>query len=136
MPDEFRVWKEKVDAVELKKSMPFPTSIAIKASTTPLADVAGTGDESFEPRQAQDSDSSIAKSTKVDSRVETLKAPVYDSQEQAVEAFKEMLADKNVSSVLKMKDVIELCQQDARYNALKTAGEKKQALAEYQVCRH
>ena len=34
---------------------------------------------------------------------------------------------------MKMKEVIELCQADIRYSALKTGGEKKQALAEYQV---
>ena len=34
---------------------------------------------------------------------------------------------------MKMKEVIELCQADVRYSALKTGGEKKQALAEYQV---
>jgi hypothetical protein len=34
---------------------------------------------------------------------------------------------------MKMKEVQDLCQSDPRWNALKTAGDKKQALAEYQV---
>jgi hypothetical protein len=36
---------------------------------------------------------------------------------------------------MKMKEVQDLCQSDPRFNALKSGGEKKQALAEYQVRR-
>ena len=34
---------------------------------------------------------------------------------------------------MKMKEVTDICHTDVRYKALKTAGERKQALAEYQV---
>ncbi len=38
-----------------------------------------------------------------------------------------------VTSIAKMREVQDLCQQDPRWEALKSQGEKKQALAEYQV---
>ena len=34
---------------------------------------------------------------------------------------------------MKMKEVVDLCQSDIRFRALKTAGERKQAFAEFQV---
>ena len=40
-----------------------------------------------------------------------------------------------VLTTMKMKEVQDLCQSDPRFNALKSGGEKKQALAEYQVRR-
>jgi hypothetical protein len=52
-----------------------------------------------------------------------------------MEAFKALLTEKKISTSLKFKEVVELCQDDVRFGALKTAGEKKQALAEYQVRR-
>ena len=36
---------------------------------------------------------------------------------------------------MKMKEVTDICHSDIRFLALRTAGERKQALAEYQV-RH
>ena len=38
-----------------------------------------------------------------------------------------------MSATAKMREVQDLCQADVRWDALKTMGEKKQALAEYQV---
>ena len=58
---------------------------------------------------------------------------VYATTEEAVEAFKAMLTERRVLTTMKMKEVIDLCQSDPRFNALKSPGEKKQALAEYQV---
>ena len=60
-------------------------------------------------------------------------APVYATHADAVDAFKAMLEEHDVTAVMKMKEVIDLCQKDVRFNALKGGGEKKQALAEYQV---
>ena len=38
-----------------------------------------------------------------------------------------------VQATMKMKEVVDLCQGDIRFRALKTAGERKQAFAEFQV---
>ena len=38
-----------------------------------------------------------------------------------------------IGSSMKMKEVQEICQKDSRWNALRTAGEKKQSLAINQV---
>ena len=38
-----------------------------------------------------------------------------------------------IQTTMKMKEVTDICHTDVRYKALKTAGERKQALAEYQV---
>ena len=39
-----------------------------------------------------------------------------------------------ILTTMKMKEVTDLCQNDVRFRALRSAGERKQALAEYQVC--
>lgn len=50
-----------------------------------------------------------------------------------VALVKALLADFKVSSTAKAKEVKDLCQDDPRWNALKTSGERNQAIAEYQV---
>jgi hypothetical protein len=117
MPDEFRVWKELVEAAEQKK---LQQAVA---------------------RAAQAADASLAASAAVETQkkesaaaARAVPAVVYASTAEAAEAFKELLADMKVSAIAKMKETQDLCQHDARWEALKTQGEKKQALAEYQVC--
>ena len=46
-----------------------------------------------------------------------------------------LMTTLQVLTTMKMKEVQDLCQSDPRFNALKSGGEKKQALAEYQVRR-
>lgn len=60
---------------------------------------------------------------------------VYASHAEALEAFHEILNSKKVSANAKMKEVLDLCQNDPRWDSLKilSQGDKKQGLAEYQV---
>ena len=60
---------------------------------------------------------------------------VYASHAEALEAFHEILNNKKVSANAKMKEVLDLCQNDPRWDSLKilSQGDKKQGLAEYQV---
>lgn len=127
MPEEFRVWKEKMDAIELKKA----TQVAAKAALAELA--ASAAPESAQSNNHHSSNGGAGHSTGGRAEV-AAPAIVYASQAEAAEAFKELLASMKVSTIAKMKEVQDLCQHDPRWEALKSQGEKKQALAEYQVC--
>ena len=58
---------------------------------------------------------------------------VYGSPEEARAAFFALLADCGVSALMKIKEVQERVGSDPRWYALESQGERKQALAEYQV---
>jgi len=60
---------------------------------------------------------------------------VFATKEEAVKAFKTMLLDQGVASTTKWSDAVKLCEPDRRWQALKTLGERRQALAEYQTKR-
>ena len=60
---------------------------------------------------------------------------VFNSQEERVGAFLEMLRDMEISSQHKWADVARICGDDPRWTALKTTGQKKQNLSEYQTKR-
>lgn len=114
MPEEFRVWKELVDAAEQKKLQQAVTRAAEAADASLAASAA----------EAKNREAAAARA---------VPAVVYSSPQEAAEAFKDLLSDMKVPTIAKMKEVQDLCQQDARWEALKSQGEKKQALAEYQV---
>lgn len=59
----------------------------------------------------------------------------YASKSEAIAAFKGLLLAKAISPTFKWNDVQKLCQDDTRWTALSTVGERKQALAEYQTKR-
>jgi hypothetical protein len=120
MPEEYRVWKEQVAAVELKRAAQLAAAAAAAATAALEAEVT----------KASEAASAAASQARA---AEAAAPPVYATQAEAVEAFKQLLADCKVSAVAKMKEVMDLCQQDPRWEALRTQGEKKQALAEYQV---
>lgn len=96
-----------------------------------LASAASTGAESKESK----SKASREKDREAEENAEPL--IVYATHAEALEAFHELLALKKVSANSKMKEVLELCQDDPRWDALKilSQGDKKQGLAEYQVSR-
>ena len=120
MPPEFKVWKEKVDAVEAKKA-----NAAAAASATPTANATS------EPAKTK-RELASAKAAKEDESEK--QAPItYATKQDAIEAFKSLLHDMKVSATDTIKKAQELCQSDPRWSALKNAGERKQALAEYQV---
>lgn len=123
MPEEFRVWKELVDAAEQKKLQQAVARAAEAVDASIAASAAAAEAKSREAAAAR-----------------SVPAVVYATAAEAAEAFKDMLSDMKVTTIAKMKEVQDLCQHDARWEALKSQGEKKQALAEYQVllsvCAH
>lgn len=84
--------------------------------------------EAIEAKASQKSTSSNKEETK---KRETVVE--YATQADALEAFNTMLDEKKVSSTARSKEVKDLCQDDPRWNALKSSGERNQAIAEYQV---
>ena len=121
MPEEYRSWKEQMDAAEQKKG----TQAALQANSEVLRVQEVNGSK----RVAGNSSAADAAHAAAPAVV----AVQYASQAEAAEAFKELLSDMKVSTVAKMREVQDLCQLDPRWEALKSQGEKKQALAEYQV---
>lgn len=95
-PEEYIVWKEKIDAIESKKKSSMFVAAIDPVTITPMI------------------------------------APTYDSKDEAINAFKELLNDKRVTVTMKIAQVQDLCQSDVRWLALPNQGERKQALAEYQ----
>jgi len=61
--------------------------------------------------------------------------PTFATKAEAVAAFKALLEEKKVSVTASIRIVTETCQSDGRWFALKTSGERKQALTEYQTQR-
>lgn len=123
MPEEFRIWKELVEAAEQKKIQ----AAAARAAEAADASVAAV-------TAASEAKNKQAVAVQAAAAVRAAPAVVYATPAEAAEAFKELLADMKVTSIAKMREVQDLCQQDVRWEALKSQGEKKQALAEYQVC--
>jgi len=60
---------------------------------------------------------------------------VFNNKAEAIAAFKGLLLAKDVSPTAKWNDVVKICSSDPRWEACSTAGERKQALAEYQSKR-
>ncbi|RYG61449.1 hypothetical protein EON64_18570, partial [archaeon] len=58
---------------------------------------------------------------------------VYATPEEARGAFFSLLSDFSVSALMKIREVQEKCGHDPRWSALDSQGERKQALAEFQV---
>lgn len=59
----------------------------------------------------------------------------YANKAEAIAAFKGLLLAKDIAPTTKWNDVVRTCSDDARWEACSTAGERKQALAEYQTKR-
>jgi FF domain len=129
VPEEYRVWKEKMDAVESKKLLALQAASLAQKSSSSSSKFTNSSSKSENDNNGHSSGK--RKGIEIDDRP----APSYASQAEATEAFKSMLADKKILTTMKMKEVTDLCQNDVRFRALRSAGERKQALAEYQVGR-
>ena len=126
MPEEFRAWQAMVQAAEDKKradQAAAATAAVAAAAAAAEAEAQRTASSSLSRHQSQSQLSSAAAAAPV----------VYSSAAEAADAFADMLMELRVSSVAKMKEVQDLCGADPRWEALRTQGERKQALAEYQV---
>jgi hypothetical protein len=150
MPEEYRLWKEKVDALEKKQQeQKQQNQLNEQQGKGNISSVGSSSNIHYDNKSTASSTTNLLSSTasnklhksKSTESMNTGGGPsianenriVYSSIAEATEAFKELLTQKGVSPVAKMKEVQDLCQTDPRWEALKTMGEKKQALAEYQV---
>merc|ERR1712060_330117 len=57
--------------------------------------------------------------------------PEWASPEERRTAFRELLEEKSVKCTMKWEEALKLIQDDRRFNALNTAGERKQVFAEF-----
>lgn len=134
MPPEFKEWKERVSAAVARRKAALEAAAAQTQATAqfPPASTGPSAHGSGTSRPKADSKKASAPSGYVEKEV----APpvVYASKEEALAAFNAMLDDMAVSSTMKFKDVQDMCSRDdGRWNALRSVGERKQALAEYQT---
>lgn len=151
MPEEFRVWKERVDAAVARRkaalqqsaTQALSTSTSVisppaVASSTPITSPLAQPTSENAPRENAKSTSEHKKHSHSNQSATSEVTPVvepitYATPEAAVEAFRSLLDEFQVTSSMKYKEVQELCSHDQRWNALKTSGEKKQNLAEFQT---
>lgn len=155
-PEEYTVWKEKMDQVEQKAKIAASnretantnnntsnnTSTTMSSMNTNIIMSMNNNNQSTNSSDSYvDNSNSMSASmstntsnNKVSHKTEVI-IPTYDTKEQAVAAFKGLLEEKKVSVTANIKTVTELCQADSRWFALKTSGERKQALTEYQSQR-
>ena len=136
-PEEYVTWKARMDQVELKAK----AAVAAAASSTSSNGSTAAGynmgayqlsDDSIDTSNTHaNNGSSYQKSSKSDDIV----IPTFATKAEAVAAFKALLEEKKVSVTASIRIVTETCQSDGRWFALKTSGERKQALTEYQTQR-
>ena len=119
MPEEYKVWLEKMEAFEKRKA----EQLANAAAETKTK-------QELPHKPVKQPAKQPVKTPQVSNEV-----PVYEDPALAVAAFKELLDERDVSLTAKLKDAQDRCSDDPRWNALRTTGEKKQALAEFQTWR-
>lgn len=142
MPEEFKIWKERVENAIARKaanatsslSGPLVNTSASLSTDSATASVSRAADAVTDKHVDTASEARRAarpvKST--DAGGDDGDDPIYATKEEAREAFLALLDDKHITSSMRMKEVQDLCHTDKRWNALK-GGDKKQELAEYQV---
>jgi hypothetical protein len=138
VPEEFRIWKEKVEAAEKRlpssSSSHTNASLSHTSSSTNLNTSAGHAGNATLSRSSS-SMNMAAGGNHNNATGNAVAKVVYASAAEAMEAFKDLLQQQQISSAAKFKEVQDLCGHDPRWEALKTQGEKRQALAEYQTKR-
>ncbi len=133
MPDEFRIWREKIEAVEAKKKLGMQSAPGASSSGGGLDQTAKGSSLSSTVDNANPLLTRSQPHRKGEQDVAAEAPLVFNSISEAQEAFKGLLAAKGVSTTAKMKEVQDLCSSDPRWEALRNQGDKKQCLAEYQV---
>lgn len=139
IPDEYRIWKEQMDEIEKKKksggSQSMPALKRVESNPTlPQNNNNNSNQNNYQSSTTtgiSQGNKATSQTTKDNQKV--VNTVVYATAAEAIEAFKQLLTDKHISTLAKMKEVQDHCSHDPRWEALKTTGEKKQALAEYQV---
>lgn len=137
MPEEFRVWSEKMEELERRRtappsSVPPVTSAAVQFSA-PTSSAEVPSNPKLNEAKSNRMNRSTSSSAIAAEEKDAVPLPTYATREEALDAFNAVLNDKHISSSMKFKEVQDLCQDDVRWNALTTSGDRRQALAEYQV---
>jgi pre-mRNA-processing factor 40 len=145
-------WKEYVDSATGKSYYSDGVKTTWEKPPELLGRIAGSSNNSGNTVTATTPSSAVSKGTDAEStdssaanthrkkkrRREADAETDFASKEEAVAAFKGLLLAKDVGPALKWNDVVKICSGDARWDACEetlTAGERKQALAEYQTKR-
>lgn len=71
--------------------------------------------------------------TNKDSRTSTPEPKIFKDKKEAMEAFKELLKDKNVPSNATWEQCVKIIQNDPRYETFKKLNEKKQVFNAYKT---
>ena len=124
MPEEYKIWYQKVEAASRKRP-------GLDNSLSNL--VASPGELPDAVRAVQKPSDKEARVKESDTSANSQAVIEFSSRDDAMAAFRKLLEDKNIPSTMKFKEVQEICSNDNRWNALKTVGERKQTLAEYQT---
>jgi hypothetical protein len=146
MPDEYRIWKERMDAIEAKRAAAIITAETNKhlgkTDDSNLLSQSGARNNSNNNTNNSNSLNSSVKDITDDNLKPSKQSkiiteseddqPIYLTKEEAKQAFVSLLNEKQIGSSLRLKEVQDICEGDKRWNALK-GGERKQELAEYQV---
>ncbi|CAH1116101.1 unnamed protein product [Phaedon cochleariae] len=85
------------------------------------------------PKQDEDSNLSPRSDTAKESRTSTPEPKVFKDKKEAIEAFKELLKDKNVPSNASWEQCVKLISHDPRYETFKKLNEKKQVFNAYKT---
>lgn len=136
MPEEFRAWREAMDALEAKKALPpapapAPASASVPVQSAAASDAA-TEDGSTDPRVLKQR----AQQQKLEKQEREL--PVFSSKAEAAAAFKTMLRDRKVPLKVRLSDGMASARKDPKWPAFArslTPGERNQAFSEYQTGR-
>ena len=144
MPPEYRVWVDAMAAIEAKKvaaaeeavraaeeARRLAESVAEAAAASRAAVNAARTDTRKRGQAASSSSSSSASSSSA-----VLQS--FDSKTEALEAFKALMRQLDLSSALKLKAATTLLQKDERWPAFAAAlktGEINQAISEFQTAR-
>lgn len=132
MPEEYRIWKEKIDAIEKKKLLALTTAQEQAKMSHQSSQQSVRGDINHDSSSIRSIDHGKRHNDVVVEK-ETELLPVYKSKEEAIDAFKSLLIDSKISSTAGWKEVEDICSRDIRWQAVIKIGEKKQALAEYKT---
>lgn len=162
IPPELEEIKAKIAAEETKPksepatpndiSSPLPTSTPISGANSPnisnSASSPGQKSNALEaamaatlaaisiptPPPKPDEDSNMSNhSEKKDSRTATPEPKVYKDKKEAMEAFKELLKEKNVPSNASWDQCVKIISNDPRYESFKKLNEKKQVFNAYKT---
>ncbi|CAH1134769.1 unnamed protein product [Ceutorhynchus assimilis] len=85
------------------------------------------------PNKPGDEDSMSNHSEKKEAKPPSVEPKVYKDKKEAMEAFKQLLKDKNIASNASWEQCVKIVQNDPRYESFKKLNEKKQVFNQYKT---